>query len=90
MFSAAAIISAFALASVTAVVFQCRPVSAAWDSTISDATCYPFLDFLHASTAISIAIDGLLCSVPLFYFWAMDMSLAKKMAITVLFAFSGL
>ncbi|KAK1975183.1 hypothetical protein LZ30DRAFT_668989 [Colletotrichum cereale] len=90
LFVMAALTGAFALASVFAVIFQCRPIAAAWDPTISGASCYPFIDFLHASTAISIAIDVLLCTMPLAYFLKMEMPLSKKILLTVLFAFAGL
>ncbi|KAK2058249.1 hypothetical protein LY76DRAFT_616619 [Colletotrichum caudatum] len=90
LFATAALIGAFALASVFAVIFQCKPISAAWDTTVSSASCYPFLDFLQASTAINIAIDALLCIMPLAYFWRMQISLREKILLTVLFAFAGL
>ncbi|OBR09740.1 Plasma membrane protein [Colletotrichum higginsianum IMI 349063] len=90
LFAAAALTSAFAVSSVFAVVFQCRPVSAAWDSSTSGASCFPFLDFLHASTAIGIGIDALLCTAPLVYFWRMEIPLRKKVQVTVLLAFAGL
>ncbi|KAL0935648.1 plasma membrane protein [Colletotrichum truncatum] len=91
MYAAAAITGGFAIASVFAILFQCKPVSAAWDNTIGDAACYPLFDFLHASTAISIAIDILLCIVPLPYIWkSKQLSLSRKTGVTVLFAFAGL
>ncbi|OHF01596.1 hypothetical protein CORC01_03086 [Colletotrichum orchidophilum] len=90
MYSAAAITGGFGLASIFAVIFQCKPITAAWDSSISGASCYPFIDFLHASAALNIAIDMLLCTMPLLYIWSMKMALSKKLLLTILFAFSGL
>ncbi|KAK2027618.1 hypothetical protein LX32DRAFT_721920 [Colletotrichum zoysiae] len=90
LFATAALTGAFALASVFAVIFQCKPISAAWDTTVSGASCYPFLDFLQASTAINIAIDALLCTMPLAYFLRMKMPSREKILLTVLFAFAGL
>ncbi|KAJ0274687.1 hypothetical protein CBS470a_011663 [Colletotrichum nupharicola] len=60
MYGAAGLTGGFAVASVFAVIFQCKPISAAWDTTIGGASCYPFFDFLKVSTAIGIAIDVLL------------------------------
>ncbi|KAJ0158202.1 hypothetical protein CTA2_12088 [Colletotrichum tanaceti] len=93
LFAAAALTSVFALSCVLAVVFQCRPISAAWDSSTSisgDASCFPLLDFLRVSTAIGIGIDALLCTAPLAYFWRMEVPLRKKVQVTVLLAFAGL
>ncbi|KAK1971091.1 hypothetical protein LY78DRAFT_715214 [Colletotrichum sublineola] len=90
LFATAVVTGAFALASVFAVIFQCKPISAAWDPTVSGASCYPFLDFLHASTAINIAIDAVLCTMPLAYFLGMTMSLREKVLVTFLFAIAGL
>ncbi|KAK1569855.1 uncharacterized protein LY79DRAFT_527950 [Colletotrichum navitas] len=86
----AVLTGAFALASVFAVIFQCTPVSAAWDSTVSGASCYPFLSFLQASTAINIAIDALLCTMPLAYILRMNIPLGEKIRVTVLFIFASL
>ncbi|KAK1462400.1 hypothetical protein CCUS01_08586 [Colletotrichum cuscutae] len=90
MYGAAFVTGGFCLASVFAVIFQCKPITAAWDSSTGNATCYPFIDFLHASAALNIAIDMLLCTVPLPYIWNMKMTTAKKVLLTILFAFSGL
>ncbi|EFQ33610.1 uncharacterized protein GLRG_08539 [Colletotrichum graminicola M1.001] len=90
LFATAALTGAFALASVFAVIFQCNPISAAWDPTVSGASCYPFLSFLQASTAINIAIDALLCTMPLAYIWGMKLPLSQKIRVTVLFTFASL
>ncbi|KAF4834397.1 hypothetical protein CGCTS75_v003189 [Colletotrichum tropicale] len=91
MYGAAGLTGGFAVASVFAVIFQCKPVSAAWDTTIGDASCYPFFDFLKVSTAIGIAIDVLLCTAPLPYFWKLKkLSTTMKIALTILFVFAGL
>ncbi|KAJ3949759.1 uncharacterized protein N0V96_000888 [Colletotrichum fioriniae] len=90
MYGAAVITGGFGLASVFAVIFQCKPITAAWDSSTGSATCYPFIDFLHASAALNIAIDMLLCTVPLPYIWNMKMTTGRKVLLTILFSFSGL
>ncbi|KAK1454758.1 hypothetical protein CMEL01_03518 [Colletotrichum melonis] len=90
MYGAAFVTGGFCLASVFAVIFQCKPITAAWDSSTGNATCYPFIDFLHASAALNIAIDMLLCTVPLPYIWNMKTTTGKKVLLTILFAFSGL
>ncbi|KXH57653.1 hypothetical protein CNYM01_07377 [Colletotrichum nymphaeae SA-01] len=90
MHGAAFVTGGFCLASVFAVIFQCKPITAAWDSSTGSATCYPFNDFLHASAALNIAIDMLLCTVPLPYIWNMKMTTGRKILLTILFAISGL
>ncbi|TEA13385.1 hypothetical protein C8034_v004418 [Colletotrichum sidae] len=91
MYTAAAIAAAFAFASVFAVIFQCTPVSAAWDPSMPGASCYPFIEYLHSSSSVGLALDVLLCTMPLPYIWGIKyMSTTKKVMVTVLFLFSGL
>ncbi|KAF6824877.1 plasma membrane protein [Colletotrichum musicola] len=91
MYGAAGITVIFGVGCVFAVLFQCKPIAAAWDKTIDNASCYPFYDYLHASTIINVALDIVLCTVPLPYLWKIKwLRRGPKIALTVLFLFNGL
>ncbi|KAF9872490.1 integral membrane protein [Colletotrichum karsti] len=91
MYGLAVLTGGFAIASVFTVIFQCNPVAAAWDNSIGGARCIPFFDYLHASTAIGIAIDVLLCTLPVPHFWKLKrFSTTTKALLTILFVFAGL
>lgn len=65
MYTTAAVTVALFVASIFATVFQCTPVAAAGDFTITDAKCYKLVNYLYDSTAVNIVTDLVLCIAPL-------------------------
>ncbi len=90
MYGTAAVTVVLSITSIPVTIFQCRPVSAAWDFTIQGATCYPFVDFLYASTAINIVTDLILCTVPIPFFWRLHLPMKQKVLVSILFFLGGL
>jgi hypothetical protein len=90
MYITAAVTVGLFIASVPATIFQCSPVSAAWDFTIKDAHCYKFVNFLYASTAINVTTDLVLCAAPLPYFWNLQLPRKQKIIVSFLFFIGGL
>ena len=78
------------VASIPATIFECIPVDGAWSLTNSDAKCYTFVDFLYASTAINVATDLVLCTVPIPLFWRLQLPRRQKVMISGLFFIGGL
>jgi hypothetical protein len=66
-------------------IFQCRPVSAAWDFTIRNGKCISFVDYLYASSSISVTTDIILCVMPWPYLWKLRMPLKQKLILCLLF-----
>lgn len=89
MYVTAAVTVGLFVASVPATIFQCSPVSAAWDFSNSDAKCYRFVDFLYASTAFNVATDLVLCIAPLPYFWNLQLPRRQKTIVSALFFIGG-
>jgi hypothetical protein len=73
------------ISAIFACIFQCSPVSAAWDFSIQNATCYNFKDFLYANSAINIVTDFILCVAPLPYLWRLDIPVKQKLIVCFLF-----
>jgi hypothetical protein len=92
MYITAAVTIGLFIASVPATIFQCKPVSAAWDFTMdkNDFKCYTFVDFLYASTAINVTTDLVLCTAPLPYFWKLQLPKKQKIIVSSLFFIGGL
>jgi len=93
MYVTAAITIGLFVASVPATIFQCSPVSAAWDLSRTagggDARCFTFVNFLYASTAINVTTDLVLCTAPLPYFWNLQMPRKQKAIVSALFLVGG-
>ncbi|KAF2115424.1 hypothetical protein BDV96DRAFT_78329 [Lophiotrema nucula] len=66
-------------------IFQCRPVSGAWDFTESDRKCINFVDYLYASSSITVATDLILCVLPWPYLWRIQMPVKQRIILCVLF-----
>ena len=88
LYVTAAVCTGIGISAVFATIFQCSPVQAAWDFTIEDSQCFPFVNFLYANAAISIATDFVLVVAPLPYFWSLSLPLRQRLVICVLFGVS--
>jgi hypothetical protein len=66
-------------------IFQCRPVSGAWNFTI-DRKCIDYISYLYASSAVNVATDILLCVLPLPHLWRLNMPLKQRLILCVLLA----
>ncbi|OCK94201.1 uncharacterized protein K441DRAFT_637026 [Cenococcum geophilum 1.58] len=85
MYATGVVVGLLWLCSVFATIFQCSPVKAAWDFTITNRRCYPYVHYLYASAAITIATDVMLCTIPLPYFWRLQLPRRQKLVICFLF-----
>lgn len=88
LYATAAVCTAIGISAIVATIFQCSPIQAAWDFTIDGSQCIPFVDFLYANAAISIATDLILIVAPLPYFWSLSLPLRQRLVICVLFGVS--
>lgn len=81
---------ALLVVSVTATIFICLPIQAAWDPTIrAQAKCYQFPTFLYASTTVNIITDVVLCAAPLPYFLRLRLPRKQKVGACLLFTVGG-
>lgn len=80
----------FCVASVCVTIFQCSPVHASWDFDLPGAKCsFPYINFLYVSAAVNVATDIIVCTMPLPYFWRLQMPRKQKLIVCMLFFLGG-
>jgi hypothetical protein len=84
------VVLAIWICSIFTTVFQCRPVSAAWDIQIVDGKCFDIINFFYLSSAFTIATDIVLCVAPLPYLWKMQLPLCQRGILCGLFGLGAL
>ncbi|KAF2195806.1 hypothetical protein K469DRAFT_650000 [Zopfia rhizophila CBS 207.26] len=84
MYSTAVVIVGLWFSGVLVTVFQCRPVSAVWDFTNPNGKCINFVDYLYASSAVTIATDLVLCVLPWPYIWRLQLPLKQRIILCLL------
>ncbi|KAB5539469.1 hypothetical protein GE09DRAFT_1138949 [Coniochaeta sp. 2T2.1] len=94
MYVTAAVTLGLFIASVPATIFQCSPISAAWDFDLTQGEdnppkCYTFVNFLYATTGVNVVSDLVLCCAPLPYFWRLQMARRQKFIVSGLFFIGG-
>ncbi len=90
LYATGAVTVGLLVASIPATVFQCHPVSAAWDFSLPHDGCYTFVNFLYAATAINVVTDLILCTVPIPYFWRLQLPAKERVLVSMLFFVGGL
>jgi hypothetical protein len=73
------------LISVLTAVFQCRPIQATWDLSITDRHCTSMQPFTYVQTGIGAATDILLCTLPLPLVWGLQIQKREKFLLSGLF-----
>ncbi|OGM41502.1 hypothetical protein ABOM_008923 [Aspergillus bombycis] len=77
-------IAAFTISGTLALVFQCRPVQAAYDKTIPDASCYPTetsYAILMMQGVIMFVLDVMILVLPMRPIWQLQMPLKKRLLV---------
>lgn len=85
MYTLLATITAVYLINIFTTIFQCRPISAAWDFESLAPKCLPIMKVYYFSTAFSILTDILLCAIPLPLFLNLKLPLREKYVVSALF-----
>jgi hypothetical protein len=67
------------------VLFQCKPMAGAWDFTLPNRSCIPVVNFFYSAAAVGIVTDILLCTVPIPFFWKMQLPRRQRIGICLLF-----
>ncbi|KXJ87830.1 hypothetical protein Micbo1qcDRAFT_207595 [Microdochium bolleyi] len=82
------IVIAYTVAYVLTIIFQCTPVSAAWDITIRGNCIKPILPMMTLSTA-NILIDVIILLIPIKVFLELHMSKRQRSSLIALFGAGG-
>lgn len=78
------------VAFVFATVFQCRPVSFAWNKEIAGGKCIDFNAVTWANAAFNIAQDVLIVALPISEVRKLQLDPKKKMGLYMMFGLGGL
>jgi hypothetical protein len=84
------VIFAIWICGVLITIFQCSPVHAAWDFTLTHKKCVDIIRFYFVTAGLTIATDLLLCTLPLPKFWSLNLPLKERIIVCVLFGFGFL
>ena len=67
-------------------MFYCRPRRMIWDKLTPDGKCYDVNDIILSQGAFNMASDVVILFLPTLSLWQLNVPLARKMFITLLFA----
>ncbi|KAI1361990.1 hypothetical protein F5Y08DRAFT_342090 [Xylaria arbuscula] len=76
---------AWGIAVLFTTIFQCQPVSAAWDKSIANFKCFVLADFVIGSNVPNILADAVIIALPLPLLWSLKLSLTRKTGLIALF-----
>ncbi|RDW88506.1 hypothetical protein BP6252_00538 [Coleophoma cylindrospora] len=85
----AALVVTMWFCSIFAIIFECRPVQAAWDWDVPNGNCINILGFFYVAASTNILTDLVLWVAPLSYFWRMNIRAREKALLCLLFSFAG-
>lgn len=66
--------------------FYCKPRRMIWDKLTPGGECYDVNDIILSQGAFNMASDVVILFLPTLSLWQLDVPLARKMFITLLFA----
>ena len=79
------VVVAWGIATLVSAIFQCEPVSAAWDISIKDKTCFDLRPWLIATNVPNILIDFGIIVLPIPLIWQLRLSAYKKIGLSGVF-----
>jgi len=82
-----AIVTIWSLAIFFYDVFQCTPVAAQWDFTITPSKCISgdsFVSAAYSVSVMSILSDWMYAIMPIFMIWSVQMTAQKKFTVGVI------
>ncbi|KAF7159440.1 hypothetical protein CNMCM6106_006713 [Aspergillus hiratsukae] len=80
-----AFLSAWGLAYILVTIFQCTPIEAFWDKTITDKTCVNSKAQWLSYAIINIVCDVLILAMPIYPVSQLRLARGKKIALAVIF-----
>jgi hypothetical protein len=83
------IITSYMVAAFLSSVFQCTPVSRAWDKTFP-GSCINITTNWYANAGFSIATDIIILALPMYPLYKTKIMLKRKIALMIVFALGAL
>lgn len=78
------------LSMMISVCFQCQPLPYWWDKSIRGGKCFDVQTFFHAQSIPGFVLDLLIMILPLRTIWHLKLSIAKKLALVLVFVVASL
>ena len=75
---------------VLTAIFQCRPIQAAWDITITDAKCIKFNVEVVIFAVFNVITDVAILILPIPVLWKLQIPMSKKIQLMGVFLTGGL
>jgi hypothetical protein len=72
------------------IIFECLPISAVWDKSITDAKCLNLSLISLVGAIFSIGTDVVLALLPIPMLWKLQVSRAKRVGIAFVFVVASL
>jgi hypothetical protein len=72
------------------VIFECLPISAVWDKSITSAKCLNLHALAVVGAVSSIGTDILLMVLPIPALWQLQVSRAKRLGLVFIFSVASL
>jgi hypothetical protein len=79
------IITAYSIALILSLSFACNPIKKAWDVTVTEGTCINRPAVYVLLAVLNIATDVILLVIPIPMVWRLQMPVAQKIGVVVVF-----
>ena len=85
-----AFVVALGVAVVFVVIFQCKPVQAAWDKTIVGEQCFSLEHYVVGTNVPNIVVDAAIIALPIPLVWKLQISRMRKVGLAAIFLLASL
>lgn len=79
---------AYSLVQIFAIIFQCLPIKAIWDTSI-EGRCINVNDVYLVCSSMNIATDVIILAMPMPRLWKLRISQTEKLQLCIIFALGG-
>lgn len=93
LYAVSAMFTAMNLIAMLYIIFHCRPVQYAWDTTIKGGKCNPaqtLADIYYATTAVNIATDWFCALLPVPLLWNVQLNRNAKLSVGMILGLGAL
>ena len=84
------VVVGWGIATLLSTIFQCTPISAAWDPSITNGHCLVYPSWFIGTSIPSILIDFGILILPIPMIWRLKLSTEKKAGLTSIFLLGAL
>ena len=75
----------WALATTLGAIFQCDPISTAWNPYSTRANCFKLRPYLVGTNVVNVLLDVALLVAPMYPIWELKLPTPRKIMISAIF-----